>query len=224
MNAQADQWIIPELRVRQGENIQLNSDGNTLQEVTCDDIARLALAIYDKTYFFSLRRGLKINFCRDIHGGGTQLLEVTRESDKGDRHHLIKVYFDVDRRDDGNFLYEADLYTDQRKDYEPTINRGKHRFVASLAEIQIDWNSEESQQWRSDIDRLSKSPDTLADWMEADLDMLVRCNDRRHCGGETILSKSDLAQHVNAEVSLEDLKERLTCSKCGRRKARVLVL
>lgn len=197
------------------------TNGNTRQEVGCDDIARLALAMHDKSYFFLFRRDLAIRFHRDINGSGTQLLEITRENDQ--EAHLIRVFFSTTRGDDDSFLYEADLIADQRMDYEPTINRGKHRFVAASAELQIDWGSEEVQQWRHDAERLSKLPDTLAGWVKADLEMLVRCGAGFRCDRKTIFTNNDLAAHVAANVSLEDLKARLICSKCGKRQPYVRV-
>ena len=39
------------------------------------------------------------------------------------------------------------------RDYEPTVNRGKNtRFVAKQIELNIDWNGNEIQQWRADIE------------------------------------------------------------------------
>ena len=68
MDAHADKSIIRNVRVRQGESVTLGSDGATPQEITCDDIARLALAMHEHSYFFSLRRGLNIRFSRDLNG------------------------------------------------------------------------------------------------------------------------------------------------------------
>lgn len=197
------------------------TSGNTRQEGGDDDIARLALAMHDNSYFFLFRRGLAIRFSRDFNGSGDQLLEIMRENDQ--KSHLIRVFFTPTRRGDDSFLYEADLIKDHGKDYEPTINWGKHRFFTRSAELQIDWGSEEVQGWRYDVERLSKTPDTLAGWVEADLQMLVRCREGYLCGRKTILTNSDLAAYVTANVSLEDLKARLKCSKCGKRQPHVCV-
>ncbi len=223
MDAYADKPIIRDMRVRQGETIKLPNDGPTMQEITCDDIARLALAMHDHSYFFSLCRGLSIRFSRDLNGSGTQGFYITKKSDETNPPHLIQVFFDYTYEKDGEFLYEADLIMDKGKDYEPTVNRGKHRFVANSAAIQIDWNSDETQQWRSDIERLSRSPDTLSGWIEDDLEMLVRCGSGYFCRKPAILTKNDLKRYVAAGLSLEDLKTRLKCTKCGKRGARVTV-
>ncbi|MBP7818248.1 MAG: hypothetical protein KA085_19180 [Phenylobacterium sp.] len=219
MDTRADKPVIRNVRVGQGETIKLN-DGPSPQEISCDDIAKLALAMHDHTYFFSLRRGLSIRFSRDLNGSGTQGLYITRESDEA-ASKLIVVIFEPRSKNDDNFLYEADLLMDGRKDYDPTINRGKCGFVACMAETRIDWNSDETVQWRSDIDRLSRSPNTLTGWIEADLEMLVRCG-TRYCYQNAILTRSDLTRHVAAGLSLEDLKTRLKCTKCGTRGARVM--
>lgn len=222
MNAYVDQSVIRKVRLRQGESMELQDDGHPPQKVTCDDIARLALAIHDYSDFFSLRRGLSIRFSRDINGSGQQCLEITNSSGKTNPPHLIQVVFDITYKNDGKFLYEADLIKDHGKDYQPTVNAGKHLFVATSVDMQIGWNSDETLQWRSDIDRLSKSPpDTLTGWIEANLEMLVRCGAGYLCRASAILSRSDLTRHVAAGLSLEGLKTRLTCSKCGNRQARI---
>ena len=222
MDAHADKPIIRNVRVQQGETIKLPNDGPTLQEITCDDIARLALAMHDHSYFFSLRRGLSIRFSRDLNGSGTQGLYITKKSDETNPpQNLIQVFFHQTYGKDGEFLYEADLIMDKGKDYEPTVNKGKHRFVS--AELGIDWNSDEIQQWRSDIERLSRSSDTLTGWIENNLEMIVRCGSGYFCRKPAILTINDLKQHVAAGLSLEDLKNRLKCSKCGKRGARIAV-
>lgn len=221
MDTDADKSIICNVSVRQGETVKLVS-GRSTREITCDDIARLALAMHDHSYFFSLRRGLNIRFFRDLNGSGTQGLYIKKEDDETSPPDLIQVVFQQTYKKDGEFLYEADLIMDRGKDYEPTVNKGKHRFVAHSAEMQIDWNSDEVRQWRLDIERLSRSPETLAGWIADDLEMLVRCASGYFCRKPAILTKNDLRQQVSAGLSLEDLKTRLKCSKCGKRGALVM--
>jgi hypothetical protein len=223
MDAYAHKPIIRDVRVRQGETVTLPNDGASPQMITCDDIARLALAMHDHSYFFSFCRGLSIRFSRDLNGSGTQGLYITRESQKTNSSNLIQVIFDYTHQKDGELHYEADLIKDKGKDYEPTVNMGKHWFVAKAAALRIDWNSDETQQWRSDIERLSRSPDTLSGWIEDDLEMLIRCGSRFFCREPRIFTKNDLTQYVAAGLSLEELKARLKCSKCGKRGARIAV-
>lgn len=186
----------------------------------CNDIARLALTMHGHSYFFSLRRHLNINFSRDLNGSGTQGLFIKKQNVDID---LIKVIFDYTDNKNDDFLYEADLIKDQRKDYEPTVNRGKHRFVAKQIELNIDWNGNEIQQWRADIERLTRSHDNLEGWLKNGSEMLVCCASGFFCRLPTILTLNDLKQYVAMGVTLEDLKTRLKCSKCGKRGSKVTV-
>lgn len=225
MKNHADAMLTRKLIVNRGESIDLRSAAGARQKATCEDIARLALAMHDKEHFFSLRRSLEMRFSRDINGSGVQALEVSRKGAGDNSKYLFRVHFDSVYRDSKSFLYEADLIRDQGKDYEPTVNLGKHRFGAQSVWLQIDWSSDEVAQWYSDTQRLSTAdPDSLEEWLESDRQMLVRCRAGFICGWEKVLAKDDLARHVEAGTSLEGLKARLTCSKCGKRNARILAI
>jgi len=224
MDAQEQKPPTSEVCVRQGDIIKFPRTGHSEQEVSCDDIARLALSIDEHSYFFSQRRNISTRFSRDLNGSGTQGLYIARERNNvTDTENLIRVFFNYTSKEDANFLYEANLFKDQGKDYEPTINHGMHRFVAELACIRIDWNCDEIQQWQSDIKRLSKSPDTLAGWIDNELEMLVRCSSKSCWREPVILNASDLKQHISAGLTLAELTARLKCSKCGTRGARIMV-
>lgn len=211
--------------VNRGESIDLRRADGVQQKASCEDIARLALAMDDKGHFFLLRRSLQIRFSRDINGSGMQALDVSRKGERDDFKYLLRVHFEPVHRDGETFLYEADLFRDQGKDYEPTVNHGKHRFGAQSVWLQIDWSSDEVAQWHSDIQRLSTpAPDSLEGWLESDLEMLVKCKAGFICGWEMVFTKDALARHFSTGTNLEDLKARLTCSKCGERNARILAI
>ncbi len=216
MSERLDLKVKPAVRVWQGESIT-QDNGKSAKGVVCDDIANLALAIHKYRHFFSLRRQLNTRYSGDFNGSGDQLIEITSKNDTSYTRPLILVVFSVHGA--GQPLYEADLIKDHGKDYNPTINWGKKWFGAKLAEIRIDWDSAEILQWRCDIERLSRSPDSLTAWIDAELEMLVRCSSYM-CGQNAILTKRELTQYLAAGLSLEDLKTRLTCSKCGKREAK----
>lgn len=201
----------------------IRDDGNNPQEIACGDIAKLALAMHEHSYFFAIRRGLKIRFSRDLNGSGTQGLYIRKEDGDLDASDLIQAVFRQTYNQDSEFLYEADLIMDRGKDYEPTVNKGKHRFVAQSAYMLVAWDSDEAKQWRLDIERLSRSPETLTGWIADDLEMLVRCSSGFFCRKPAILTKGDLQRYVEDGLNLEDLKARLKCSKCGKRNAGVAV-
>ena len=112
---------------------------------------------------------------------------------------------------------------DQGKDYEPTVNKGKHGFVADSVDMRFDWYIEGGPQWQSDIEQLSSLPNTLAGWIEADLAMFVKCGTGYLCDQSSVLTIGDLTRHAVAGLSLEGLKSRLKCTKCGKRGAHVIM-
>jgi len=176
-------------------------------------IAKLALAMNDYSHFFSIRRHLNINFIRDLNGSGIQGLFIKRQSDE---ENLIQVIFDYTYNESETFLYEADLFMDQRKDYEPTLNKGKHKFILKKAEIKIDWEDDEMNLWRSDIKRLTRPHVTLEDWLANDSEMLVRCDSFLFCRKPVIFTSNDLRRYIAMGLTLDDLKKRLKCMKCGK--------
>jgi len=183
-------------------------------------IARLALAMHSHSAFFSIHRNLYIKFSSDFNGSGRQCLYIKNEDDEASFEALIKVFFDPTYNED--FLYEADLFKDQDRDYLPTLNRGKHRFAAEVALLNIEWHSDEIQQWRSDVERLRITSDTLSYWTENNLDMRVSCTSLS-CRPPSRLALDKLKQYVSAGMTLGDLKARFTCTRCGKREARISV-
>lgn len=204
----------PKIRLQRDETFKI--DGH--QDITCYDIGRLAWSMYEKSYFFSMRRGLKCFYSRDINGSGEQMLEITRsENDQ----RVLRIIFDVSYREGESYIYEAELIKDQRKDYMPSVNHGKRSFLATRAEMYVDWNCEEVDQWRFDLDRLSVRPETLEGWVEAGLDMIVSCRSSRMCMHTVVLSPDDLAKHAVAGISVNEFQKRLVCSRCRKRTVRL---
>lgn len=214
--------ILRTFSVGPGESIKLIGEP-TPGEIAFHDIAILGVGMHDHRYFFSLRRGLSMTFSRDLNGTGVQGLKITRINDEL-VPPLIYVIFQPQDNNDGDFLYESDLIMDRGKDHEPTVNLGKRPFIACRAETRGDLTIDEMVQWRSDIERLAKAPDTLTGWIEADLEMLVGCRDGFMCRHSTVLTRTALLCHADAGLSLEDLTSRLKCSKCGKREACIMAL
>lgn len=214
---------VKRLIVRQGEPVNLASDDPNAPPylLTCDDVARMALRMYDHSYFFSLRRDLTMNFSRDLNGSGTQGLDIRRKERARDLEGFVSVTFHEAYKDDHTVLYEADLIKDKGKDYEPTINVGKRPFAAQSAVISIKWDGEDMAQWRSDLLRLSQSPKSLNEWLSLDLEMLVRCG-ARCWRTSAVFSKTDIQRHIDGGTNLDQLKARLKCKECGKRNAVLL--
>ena len=221
MSTRHDRSTDCSISVHCGEVKIVSSDSHTTYKIDCDQIARFALAIQDNGYFFFQHYGLVSRFSRDLNGSGTQGLYIARSRMDLDRKSIISVYFDPVYSLDGVVLYEADLIMDQGKDYEPTVNKGRHKFMAQRAFMQVDWHDDEVRGWQSDVARLSYQPETLSEWVSKDYDMLVTCNNEYCCRSSAIITNKDLVSFVAARLSLNDLKSRLKCSECGKRNARV---
>lgn len=221
MDPRSDKPVTSGMRLREGEVIRLVDDQHAPQEISCNDIAKLALSLHDYSYYFTRRRNLKIRFSRDLNGSGVQGLYIDREGELSGHSHLIQVIFRPAYGKDSAFLYVDDLITDQGKDYEPTVNQGKHGFVAERADMQIEWNSGEARQWRADIDRISRSYDTLTAWKASGSEMMVKCGGYS-CFRSAIITVSEISSYVASGLDLEDFKTRLRCAKCGKRGAHVM--
>lgn len=216
------------VRVSHGESLRIEGEDHSIKQMSCDDIARMALAMYEHGHFFSMRRGLSFDFRRDLNGSGSQGLYIKRTAkdlripvlDGSDR--LMQIFFDVPSTKDRELLYEADLTQDGRKDYEPSINKGKRWFAATRADLMIDGNGEEFGVWLADLDRLLRMPGNLSEWIERDLQMFVACKSL-YCREPAILTKDDLRILFEKGLELNDLASRFRCSKCGQRDARIKV-
>jgi len=219
----SDLPMIRDLLARQKKTIRIWSDGSSIPGVSFEEIVKIALAMHEHSYFFLVRRNINVIFVRDVNGGGTQCLSVEIKNDSFKSHPIFSVFFKPVYGNDCEYHYEADLFTDQSRDYEPTINRGKHKFVAEVAELNIEWNTEIVHKWEKDIKRLSFLPDSLCEWIEKDLDMVVFCRLPYFCRAPKIILISDLKKYAAKGITLEDLKARFTCSKCGQRGAHIQV-
>lgn len=89
--------------------------------------------------------------------------------------------------------------------------------LPAWAELKIGWHSDEVNQWRT------RSYDSLDDWIKSDSEMLVRCTSGFFCRKPAILTLNDLKRYAAMGISLEDLKTRFKCSKCGKRGASIAV-
>lgn len=202
--------------VKQGSSIKIGGDSDNMIEVTCNEIAKLAIAIRENICFFYTRRGIDAKFNIDINGSGTQSIEIIRISDN---KCLIGVVCST-TSEKSNILYRGILLKDQDRDYKPSVSYGVRNFGADFSYIEIDWNSKEILQLRSDAERLSKcNPRNIYEWIDQDLDMIVKCR----CYYRSIIKNIDLKRYADSNLSLQDLKYRLKCSKCGRRDAELFV-
>ncbi len=198
----------------------------SLLKITCRDLASTAWGIYTNGIFFRHKFGIDARYRQDINGGGAQLVEIGRGGVYDEMDCTIRVIFS--RHIKSDWIYEADLMMDGRKDYHPTRNLGKTKFGAEFAQINITdpeellaWINGSYVPWVRELSRISKPHSTLLEWVESGLNMGVRCSDF-FCENEVkVIPNNDLKKYLTSGATLENLREKLACSKCGRSRPRV---
>lgn len=208
---------------REDEPLLVQSDVPSFW-ITCDDIARLAVAMHESRLFFIHRHGLKLDFCRDLNGSGTQALTITPSGlGKVPDWTLEAVFSPVNS---GDYIYQADLLVDGRKDYDPVMNRGKHGFRADRVHMRVsppdivsDWLVGNYLIWESELDKVQLPHSTLEEWVGNGFHMWVICQDV-FCH-RSVLPNDRLKEFADAGLSLEELNSKMRCTQCGKRGARV---
>lgn len=195
---------------------------------TPQEIGAIFSTMRNHSWFFGHRYNLDVSYCRDLGGCGRQMIRVT-EDNKGEGAWRVSLFFQPNYSAKEEFCYEAELITDQRKDYEPSINRGIHqfrleRFTLSLTDVaQIEhWFKYVFPVLRHETERLKMEHETLEQWVGARLDMAVKCS-KFMCRKDPILiPHQKLQTFIDLGYSLEDLQDKLVCSVCGKSRPTLL--
>ena len=208
---------------RDDEPLLIQSDPQPVP-IACDNFARTAVSMYEGCLYFIHRQGLQFDFCRDLNGSGTQRLRIVRPSVSASPDWQVELIFSPVYS--GDCIYEADLLMDGRKDYDPTINKGKHGFQADSIRVETvrpdtiaDWLLDVYRTWQTDLDYLSLPHETLDDWVQNGFHMWAMC--QTPLCHRSVLSHDDLRRYADAGLSLDELRARMRCSRCGMRGARV---
>lgn len=189
------------------------------QEIGARDLASLAVISSKYHVFFKRVHGIEASYKNDINGTGEQFRSVSIKDAEGSLIAEFSSYFDSSH--DDVFVYEADLWRDQRKSSMPTLNRGKHKFdikglylcFPDQAKL-FNWVRLAYPVINSHISLFNRNRDDLIRWTETGLDMRVVCY-MTDCRNASILSNGQLmALRKKGEV-LASLSRKLRCSKCG---------
>ncbi len=203
-----------------------NKNKNNKFYISCRDLCSLSWNIYQNSIFFQINFSLYASYCRDLNGGGSQRIEIYSNKDRSDNDLEFTAFFSQYFEDD--WIYEADLFMDGRKDYHPTINRGKSKFGGVDARINkldpdeiLNWVNEGYLLWVDEISRISQPHSTLLEWVDSGLSMGVKCS-TMYCRDEVkVIKNDDLKKFISYGATLEDLGKRLVCLKCGHRNPRI---
>lgn len=225
------------IRLREGGARSLTARGKAgSTDITCRDLGSAAWGIYSNSQFFRFRFGVAAQYRNDLNGGGSQEVVVHRtrpEDDLSifggivrDENTILTVIFSHRRAED--WIYEASLLMDGRKDYEPVRNLGTAKFGVEQADIYmaepgeiLAWINGSYLPWTQELSRVCQPHATLSEWVESDLDMGIRCAERTCANGVKVMANSALREHLASGATLETLRERLACTTCGRRRPRL---
>jgi len=189
------------------------------QEIGARDLASLAVISSKYHAFFKRVHGIEASYKNDINGTGEQFRSVSIRSSDGSLIAEFSSYFGSSN--DDNFVYEADLWRDQRKSSMPTLNRGKHKF--DIKDLYLcfhdqaklfNWVRYAYPEINSHISLFNRNRDDLIRWTQAGLDMRVVCY-MTDCRNASILSNEQLMDLRKKGEVLASLSRKLRCSKCG---------
>lgn len=213
------------LTTRLNQSVFLKGDTGSL-EISCRDFASTAWNIYQNSTFFQHKHDIGTWYRDDTNGGGDQLLEIFRNGSHTRENVFFIVSFSVTDGDD--WVYEADLKMDGRKDYHPTVNHGKRKFGGNSIKIYasdsnelLSWINENYLSWVDELSRISRPHSTLSEWVDSGLDMGVRCSDFYCNNNLKVIPNSDLMEYLKFGLTMVQLMERLACSTCRKRHPRV---
>lgn len=195
--------------------------------ITCKYIANIAYAIYSNRLHFKFKRGIESVLHADINGSGTQHLKISFKNGKEDQF-IFSVYFSSCNSGDDDLIYEADLFVDGGRRWNGVMNRGLHYFSANCAFMSVRDGLEFIDSLRRDLDRISKSPRTLREYVNNGFDLLLICGR----GGGYCRARSELLIFRNAELrdlltsggELDDVVNGYSCKVCRSRKVVVVPL
>lgn len=189
--------------------------------VTYHDLAVAAWGIYQNINYFRRKCGIFPRYRSDFNGGGNQLIEIRVKDSLDDDDCILRVVYSTYGKED--YIYEADLIADGRRDYHPVRNHGKRKFMADFTSINVETSEDllsfmngRYLSWIETIKWLSKPHETLDEWVGSGFDMGVKCPDFT-CAHISNIQNGTLASYLALGVDLEALSHRLSCSKCQRR-------
>lgn len=185
------------------------------------ELAQMSVVFYENSSFFKENHGIVVQYRSDTNGSGNQSRKFEVLDESGGLIFKCDMNFMPTR--ESEFVYEADLFTDQRKDYDPVVNRGRRRFdVENLKltfygkRMMCDWISEAYPTVKEHAELLGPVRADLISWTEAGLDMKVTCANYS-CRHVSIIPNNNLLSYRRDGEVLASLRKKLTCCKCGYR-------
>lgn len=185
------------------------------------ELAQMSMVFKENYLFFKKYHGIVVQYSSDTNGSGNQSCKFEVLDESGGL--IFKCNMNFMPTEKCEFIYEADLFTDQRKDYDPVINRGRRRFDVENLELTFygkrtmcDWVAEAYPIVKEHAELLGPVRADLISWTEVGLDMTVTCPNYP-CRHISIIPNSNLMSYRSDGEVLASLRKKLTCWKCGYR-------
>lgn len=183
------------------------------------DIAKTLWKASSYASGFLIKYGISARICADLDGGGRQGVflykNIPLNSDDMYSNNIAAATFGT--RNTENWIYEAVLWEDARKDYKPSINRGKHKFSAETVRILAKDDADILQfinmhylHWESYLGYAINTRSKISEWIDSKVDMIVKCTS---CDHKAILSSKNL--YDRRKLDFLDFTKKLVCVKCG---------
>ena len=197
--------------------------------VTAKELGELVRRIYKYSSYLENREYITLNKWNDYDGSPYEdTIELKKNMiDKVELWRINFYYSDSIHDADGyDFDYSAVVarnYSDE-EGIKPSGPSMEKKFI--LQSIWTSHKEDKTAAWVAPVyrslietcERLEAMGTDLALWASSDLDMRVWCNNCRSLF-HTILPNTRLRELVMSGVTMERLKSRLMCKKCGKRVA-----
>jgi hypothetical protein len=177
-----------------------NTDNVTIRP---RDLARLAYAMTRNRLFFEKRHHIQSRHRHDINGSGTQ--SITAQACTPSGRMILSFFGAFDATRGHDHVYTADLWRDGRKDRDPAINRGPHRFDLSSGALTfadpdetLDWCATTYPTLVAQSHLLDQNCADLKDWAASGLDMVVICRDHMACQNASEVTNAQVRAYQTA--------------------------
>ncbi|MFG6535198.1 hypothetical protein ACGYK5_15305 [Sulfitobacter sp. 1A16787] len=195
--------------------------GQDSYNVEARELAHMSVVFCENRSFFKENHGIFARHCKDANGSGNQSRQFEVLDESGGL--VLSCYMTFMPSKEKVYVYEADLFKDQRKDYLPGKCHGKHRFDINSLQLtyygkgtMCDWVSEAYPIVRDHAELLGPVREDLISWTEAGLSMKVICGNFS-CRHISIIPVCNLLSYRRHGEVLASLRKRLTCGRCGHR-------
>lgn len=194
--------------------------------IIAKDFVKAVLDANKYSGYFEARERAQFKKSSDYDGHPFEdFLEVKKMSQQNEEVWAINFYFTPSRQESNEFDYSAVVRRSFTTAYKVRPPGPPVETKFTLERCDFRNNADKTAGWTAPVyrhlidvcGRLGAVEEDLDVWAQAGLDMRVICP---YCHAETLKNKR-LCEFVAAGISVESLKHRLVCGRCGKREPRL---